>query len=843
MRRALSAAIVVAAAALAWAASGTNQLTAAPTIVVIDQVGGATGSGGVQLNATLGTVSVADIAQDLASCDSGVTVMNAGTPFTVTAGTPHGVTVLCSATATLGMRRCLFHVQDATASTLVSFEGVCMAESGGSLVASTTELDFGQVTVGTSSAPQTFMVTNMGSGLALGELELQIDDDLSDDFLLGAPCNPDDNGCDVSGVELGSQAPVTVDVICHPQSAAPLTGHVYATFGGKKLGTPVTVTCNGSGASGPAIALVPSTELDLGGVDVLGGIGSGTITIESVGSQPLTVNQITIAGGGGDWQYTADSPCDALPCTVQAANSVDLHVTLKPSQIGSRPATLTIMSNDPNNPQVTIDLLGVGLGALLTLDPSDPTSIDFGYVPKNGTASVALQLDNGGNLAVDDVSLSLNPTTSYSTMPSGTTSVPANGATPIMLTCAPGGSVGTFMTTFTASAPDTVNNMPVVVTATCRGTDMALIASPSSIQLHEIRTGTSPPPTTIMLKNVGASTITLTGDPTLDPPVAALALTGPSMLSIPAGSSVPIMLAVDTSADADLTTQIQVSDTDGDMLQIPVTGSVVTAAVMVQSSVHIGQFCVNEQTSGAHLTLTSSGTAKITATAAPTMAMSPSQFAITLDTPATYPSTLAPGDAAQITVAPLRQTQPVALADDVVWSTDVAGQLMPATHVTAEFLDSGAAVAPGSLDFGQVPVHIPTPDAMPVTIQNCSPSGTILLMAAIDAPFDYDRTQFPASLASAASATFGVEFHPTELGSASGMLRIMPMGQPELDVTLTGVGIANSGEPDGGTSQNGLPSTSFYACTCSGGGAGGWPIPLAAAIVIARRRRGSSSAR
>jgi hypothetical protein len=70
-----------------------------------------------------------------------------------------------------------------------------------------------------------------------------------------------------------------------------------------------------------------------------------------------------------------------------------------------------------------------------------------------------------------------------------------------------------------------------------------------------------------------------------------------------------------------------------------------------------------------------------------------------------------------------------------------------------------------------------------------------------------------------------VEFAPDEPGAHRAEIALDVDGTTHL-VELDGDGIGES-----------LDKTSFYACTCNGGGAPGWPIVLALGFIVRRRRR------
>jgi hypothetical protein len=850
MRRALALAIVFAIVAVARAAGEDGSLVATPTIGVSAQQVGVASSASFVLSTPGGTNVVVDhLAHDPVRCPDPAVDATTKAGFTVTPASPHTTTVACPATAQPGMRRCLFNAVEADGTVQTSFLGVCVATSTQQLAASTSMLTFANVPVGALSMPQTVTITNNGASVS-GKLQLQIDHDLEDDYVIGAPCAHNDNGCDVGNVSLAHGASVDLAVYCQPSQLAPPDASLWVTIGGHTLPMPVQLSCSGVATSGPAIHVTPAT-LDAGPVEVTGtATAIATVHVENVGATTLTLaeNGIAISGAGNDWTYDLVTPCGSLPCDLAPGQVQDIRVRFDPSELGARNATMQITSNAMNG-QAGVALLGTGLGAMLE-DLADPPMIDLGLVPKNGSASVMIHLLNRGNRDLTDASVALSPTVAFSTSPANPITVPYLSGQTVLLTCTPNGATSTFMTTFTASAPDTVNNTPITIGATCTGTDAALVASPSSIALGEIRTGTTPSATMIALRNVSSQPLVLASPPMFMPAVPALSLAGPGSLTIPALGQQQVAVSVTAVTDTDLSTSITASDDadSGYTLQVPVTGKIVTAAVTVPASVELGTFCVNQPTTPGTIELISSGTARIKVPTAPQLALQgASPFVVATKSPVNYPALLAPSESALVDVTPKRKSARGEVSDTLQWATDVAQDPTPTTAVSATFLDDGAAIAPASLDFGQVAVHLEPHDAMPVTIQNCS-SAALSLTAVIDQPFAFDNAEFPPSLMPGQTASFGVSFQPTKVMRYDGFLRISTTSatQPSLTVQLSGEGVAAPGGPDAGTDGGGgAHPTSFYACTCNGTGAPvrGWPVAFAIAAVIARRRRGSSSPR
>jgi len=829
--RALSVAITLAAAATAFA-SVSGLLDVAPEVVVVTTPASMTGQGSSVLhNSTAGAIMVSSFAR-MPCDDTGMVVVSPTPPFSLAAGSQQNVVFDCPATATFGMRRCTYHAQGALMNELATFMGVCETASAANLSAPAT-LDFGTVNVGTT-AVQHVQLTNAGSA-TVGTLQLQVTE-LGGNILLGAPCNPNANGCNVTNTAVGSFG---VDVLCRPSAATTYSAALHVVDdAGDRLASPIAVTCTGATTTAATIHIsTDPAPLDLGAVEVQGGSATGTVHIANVGTaDPLTVQSIAISGAGTDWTYTLGNPCNGtLPCVLATGESVDVSVKLVPSSLGARSATMTIASNDALNAQVAVRLYGTGQGATLELAPGATANIDLGQVPRNGSASLPVLLANHGNRDVTDVTLAYGSGADPHVTAPASLSV-AHGATPtpLAITCAPGGTTGTFTTTMTASAPDAAGS--VAITATCHGTDSKLASDPTALQLGEVRTGTSPAPSfAFALVNNDSQPMTLAAAPSLAPAQPALAISGPASLAIAAGGSAAASLDVDPTMDQDLTTTITAADTSGNhTLVVPVSGRLVTATLTAPSSVDLGTFCVNEPTTPTTIAAIATGTGSVVVMA-PQVAQ-PSQLNLTPRFPSDYPARLANGAGVAIDVAPARAGSAIDVSGDLVWSSDAGS---PHTTVHAKFLAAGAAIAPASLDFGAQSIHLYVKDGQPVTIQNCDTTGTLALHPSIDPPFSID-SDFPSQLVAAETATFAIGFHPTSQMAFIGDLRITTSASPDpLVVKLTGIGSATGVPDDGGSSTPPtLRDTSVYACSCTSTSPGGaLPVALALVCVLFPRRR------
>jgi hypothetical protein len=831
------------AAGIAVAATVGGPLIATPEAQVAEIAVGVAGSATVALsNVSSSTQNVVSIVQDPADCDD-PTMTVTPQSFAVASGSMQNVAFACSANGSATMERCLYHVENSSGSDLTTFLGVCESSTAAELSASPSTVSFPPVAVG-SSAVVTVALTNLGSNAgSSGTFHLQLTD-LEGDFLIGTPCNPNVNGCDLANAALGS---ADIDIICAPSSASTFTGSLYVVDSlGDRLTAPVQLSCTGTAGSASTPSIHVSTTpspLDLRTVAVLGGTGSGNVHITNVGTSVLTITTIAINGAGNDWTFALGSTCSSLPCGISAGSALDVGIHFAPSAIGTRDATMAIVSNDPAQSEVVVQLAGIGGGGTLALAPSQPAVIDLGDVAKTGSAAVAIELVNGGDQTLSGVALSLAGAPQFTITPATSVDLPPGLATQVMLTCQPAGATGAFTTTFTAMAADAVGSSTATVNATCHGTTSALLASPPSLALGQLFTSTVPGQYTVTLKSSSASTLTLNGTPTVTDSTAPLTVVPLTQLTIPAMGSANVTVQVDAGSDATIATTIVATDTNGDTVTIPVTGTIATANFTVPAMVSAGTFCVGQPTTPTTIALTTLNTVPLdTATielpSAPTMASVNSPFSLAPASPLVFPANIGAGSSALVDVIPNRQRDPVVVTDTLQWATNLPGMMTIGTPVTATFLGSGsgAAIAPASLVFGPFPPHLFVNDAQSVMIQNCNGS-TITLVPSIDPPFSIGA-DFPTALTSGATANFGVSFEPPHPGTFTGMLTIATSATANpLTVSLTGVSATTTPVDAGSGSGSSHGDTSFYACSCTTGGPlGGWPIVLAIIAALWSRR-------
>jgi hypothetical protein len=257
----------------------------------------------------------------------------------------------------------------------------------------------------------------------------------------------------------------------------------------------------------------------------LEGTGTGlTITPDplAMGSSPINISvtkSITVKGGTtyssvtleGD---TTDFTIATNTCTGTVAATCAIGITFDPKSTGAKKATLVIKDSDPTSPQL-VSITGTGS----SFESFTPASVTFATTLLNanskaskvtfkysGTATLTL------NSLVASASYSLNTTgiASGACNLSGTTTLTVGQSCAFNVVFTPT-AINTTAGTVTASFTGDPNNSTLVLPVTGVGTEVSL--SPAALAFGTVLTGTKNE--TLTVKNVGTTTLTFSGTPTI----------------------------------------------------------------------------------------------------------------------------------------------------------------------------------------------------------------------------------------------------------------------------------------------------------------------------------------
>lgn len=140
------------------------------------------------------------------------------------------------------------------------------------------------------------------------------------------------------------------------------------------------------------IAVTPAS-LPFGTIEA-GHTTNQSVTIRNSGTAPLTITSALLSGTNfADFIVTPGgaNPCPALPTDIPAGISCTLNVSITPVSAGSKIATLTIASNDPDSASVNVPV------SLTAVDTEAPTVVAFsapGTVKKHTIPITLTTTDN-----------------------------------------------------------------------------------------------------------------------------------------------------------------------------------------------------------------------------------------------------------------------------------------------------------------------------------------------------------------------------------------------------------------------------------------------------------------
>ena len=124
----------------------------------------------------------------------------------------------------------------------------------------------------------------------------------------------------------------------------------------------------------PDVTVTPN-PYDLGTFSVPGG-ENPVLVVRNDGTDPLVVTGAVVADLTGDGSFGAAFDDDLFPLTLAPGGSVDLTLVVSPAP-GRQNGTLTVQSNDPDEPTLVVPI--TYFGTSVTFDVA-PEAIDFGSV-------------------------------------------------------------------------------------------------------------------------------------------------------------------------------------------------------------------------------------------------------------------------------------------------------------------------------------------------------------------------------------------------------------------------------------------------------------------------------
>jgi hypothetical protein len=650
-------------------------------------------------------------------------------------------------------------------------------------------VSFGKITIG-KQATQTVTVSNVGT-VALNITQASIS---NAQFSVSGTNFP-------LALAAGQSSALSVNVT--PTAAANLSGMLTLTGDGGS--SPVAVSLSATAVSGtqPQLSL-NSASINFGTVST-GQKGIANLTFSNLGSADLTVSVISMTGSAfGITGITT-------PKTISAGQSVQAAISFSPTTAGSASGSISITSNDPSHPAVTVTLEGTGSTTATGQLTANPVSLSFGTVGTGTSTTKQITLTNSGNAAVKISSVSAAGTgfaISGLTMP---TTLNASQSATLTAKFDPTTS-GSHTGSVTVASDASNSFLTIALSGTAA--QPGLSVSPTSFNFGSVVDGQTKSQA-FTLTNTGTATLTLAQITESGAGFSISGLSTPASLSAGQSATFSVLFAPTTTGALSGSVSIS-SNAANSPTAVALSGSGVAGTVTISatpsslsfSAVNVGS------TSSKSVSIANTGNVNLTI----------SQFSVTgKDFSAsgiTTPLTLGAGHSATLSVAfkPLSSEQ---VSGNVTVTTSQGASDVIAVSGTG--VQAGLTVTPSSVSFGSVP----TGSSNSQTIQ-LSNSGTAALsisqVSVTGTGYSISTLALPVSLNPGQSTTFNAKFAPTSAGSTTGSISVMSSapGSPAT-ISLSGSGVTStqtlsfsSTSLNFGSLNTGLTSTKVVTVTNTG---------------------------
>lgn len=464
-----------------------------------------------------------------------------------------------------------------------------------------------QASIGTTSTPEPILLHNGGEA-PLHISSIGITGPNSSDFHL--ICPPDN--CNPAAIPAGGAYSLEVEfdaTMVGKESAA-------LSFADDAPGSPQELEIYGVGL-GPLAQVSPSA-INFGTIPLGGETSFQTISLKNVGSQPLTITNIS-EGGQNPSQFPFDhGSCGA---SLQPGGSCVINVAFLPTAKGSFSAEIDFYDDSgaaPGSKQITL-LSGVGTPPT-PIAQILPATVAFGTVAV-GTPSQTqtITLTNTGSAALNLTSVAVTGanapdfeilTQGNNPCPVGGGSVIVGGNCTVAIQFAPQSSgTKTASLSFTDNAANSPQTIPLAGTAIAP----AIQLSPGSLTFPGQNLGTISAPQSITITNAGSAPLAINGVSVVGANAADFTETNncPANLAVnPPGNSCTVQVTFSPSAVGNRTATISVADNAaGNPHTITLAGLGTQPLVSLKpTSVDLGGWLSGSSSPAVPITLTNNGT-------------------------------------------------------------------------------------------------------------------------------------------------------------------------------------------------------------------------------------------
>ena len=600
------------------------------SLTFADQAVGTTSAGQtVTLTNTLpsATITISDVS--ITGVDAGdyAQTNTCGTP--VAAGGSCTISVTFTPTA-VGTRTASVSISDDSD---VSPQTVPLTGTTGVTLAPTS-LTFAGQTVGTTSAALPVTLTNSG-GSALTITSISITGSDPTEFAQTNTC----------GTSVAAGASCTINVTFTPAAAG--TRSASVSIADNAPDNPQTVTLTGTGATGPAAGLAPSTITFSS--QAVGSTSSPQVaTLSNNGGSTLTISSIGITGPFGQ-----TNTCGA---SLSAGGSCTFSITFSPTASGSATGALTLSDNaSPGTQTVTLN----GTGTASPLVSLSPGSLTFAAINVGSTSTPqTVTLTNSGNGTLTLTSVAITGANgsdfTYTTTGCGSGASLPPGASCALIVYFKPTTTGSRSAAITLT--DNAPGSPQTVALSGTGiTTPGASLSPASLTFSSQAVGSTSPIQTVTVTNTGSATLTISSMSITNSNFGQTAIGKGSCAggtSLAAGASCTMSVYFKPGVTGTAAGSLLVADNaPGTPQAVALTGTAVAPGVGLQpSSLVFKGEPLNTASAPQDVTLTNTGTAALSISSIAFTGSGAADFSQTNNCPMSSGATLSAGATCEIGV-------------------------------------------------------------------------------------------------------------------------------------------------------------------------------------------------
>jgi hypothetical protein len=639
------------------------------------------------------------------------------------------------------------------------------------LVMSPTSFQYGTITVGATSASQTFTVTNTGGG-ASGPVSVAITGANAGDFTQASS---------TCGAAIPAGSSCAVKVVFAPSATGTRSATLTATA---SPGGSASAKLTGSGAARALLAITPST-FDFGPVVVGSSSDAKTFTVTNTGQG--TSGTLTVGLGGTDAaNFVIDSTTCGAKLAIGASCTVSVHFT--PPAAKADTATLSAVASPGGTATAALQ----GTGATPANLSIAPATFDFGnVVAGSSSGDQSFTVTNTGQGTSGPVSVSLSGANQADFSVDSTTcgaALPGGGTCTVSVQYAPAAAgAGTATLSATASPGGTA-------TSALQGTGItpaALSIAPATFDFGPTAAGADSSQQSFTVTNTGQGTsgpvtVALNGSDAADFVIDSNTCGD----ALPGGGTCTVAVHFTAGSVGTLTASLTATATPGGAAAAALQGEgLAPASLSINPTFfNFGQVPEGTFSAGESFVVTNTGQSP-----SGTVSVSlggPDSFEFIIRS-TTCTSGLAAGASCTVTVA----FEPFFTG---FAEADVSAVASPGGNAAAIMQGDGIIPAHFNIsspsDFGNVVVGTSTTDqTITVTNNGGQTSGVVsaVLGGADPADFTVDTDTCTAALAPGQSCAVTVHFTPAALGGRSATITVSasPGGSQAVNLHGTGVNI------------------------------------------------------